>query len=714
MEGAEVLAMLLGDVFNPLMDTIYGWGGFIVTLAGDAFIAVFPHEEANAHEQNAHERNAHEQNAHVRAAMAAWQISEHVRNNPTRWTRFGHFQFSIKVSVASGCVNWGLVQASDAPSALAQQQNAVCYFIGEAIDRCLEIDQFTPGNSVFLTADVHRQLPAQLFPAQAIGPYRELLHAQFPRAQGLGAMRAVQRVAPVEKAQHRSLAGEFRQVATVFVNFQHLWSPAAASYFQQKLFHLIDKYDGFLSLFGRVGALDVGCTLLLFWGAPKNHENDLFKALSFALELRATAPAPLRIGLTYNLAYAGLAGSPQFTRYTCFGSSVNRAARQVMTANWGEILLDPKTAQQVGPRFEVTEGGWRRFKGFDEKQQVFLLHQQRESIGAPTFQAPMVGRQRELSQMWQAIQQLFQHKFGGIILVSGEAGIGKSRLVYALQMHTKLFGQAKRRGAASANQRASIAWFHCPVDEARLLPLNPFRHFLHCYFGQNVSENESLNGERFSARLDTLIHATSDRQLAQSLARSRPYLASLMGLPWENPLAQQLEPQILRDNWLEALKTLIKAVSQLHPLVIHIDDAHWLDAETTFFLNRLTHNVDGCPFLLLITMRSPHNAAQKQGATDVYDIMAADCRKSIHLAPLDAESLHILAIHFLDGAVARSLVNVLAASSQGNRFFAEQIMLYWRESNLLDWGDQGWCLRIQEHDLFPVRAPALSANARTV
>ncbi|MCB0089286.1 MAG: ATP-binding protein, partial [Caldilineaceae bacterium] len=88
-------------------------------------------------------------------------------------------------------------------------------------------------------------------------------------------------------------------------------------------------------------------------------------------------------------------------------------------------------------------------------------------------------------------------------------------------------------------------------------------------------------------------------------------------------MAQRLEPQIVRDNWLEALKAVIKAASLLHPLVIHIDDAHWLDAETAFFLNKLTHNVDGYPFLLLITMRSPHSAAQKQGATGLYDIMAA-------------------------------------------------------------------------------------------
>ncbi len=124
--------------------------------------------------------------------------------------------------------------------------------------------------------------------------------------------------------------------------------------------------------------------------------------------------------------------------YTCYGTYVNLAARQMLMANWGEILLDEKTSRQAQAEFVVNEHGRHQLKGFSETKLVFLLGQRREATIPSFYRGPLVGRHRELEQLWQAVQPIFQGKFAGVITLGGEAGIGKSRLVYELQKQTQI------------------------------------------------------------------------------------------------------------------------------------------------------------------------------------------------------------------------------------------------------------------------------------
>lgn len=708
LEGAEVLAQLINGVLGPLIATVYEWNGFITNLAGDAFIAVFP---------------AHSAEGYQRALMAGWQISQHMLNSPVRTTRFGSFRFSIRVSVACGNVDWGAWYKGEG-------EEAEYYFIGEAIDHCLEIDQVAQKGTVYLSKDLYAQLPHDLVRVDEFHhQHLRLGHVDNSLLSALSSSitaindhlsREVASLSPYWTANQPS--GEFRQVATVFVNFQNLWAEEEIEKFQRTLSRLLAQYDGYLSLIGRVGPLDQGCTFVFFWGAPANHENDLSRALNFVLNLRDASPAPIRAGITYDLVYAGHAGTNRYTKYTCFGNPVNLAARQFMAARWGEILLDEVTANQVGTEFVISEHGWHHFKGIEDRQLIFTLNRRHTHTKPISFHNPIVGRQQELDRLWQAMQPILQNKFGGVVTVVGEAGIGKSRLLYELQQRIRLNFKASAENSAQTAADASreIGWFQCQADEIRRQPLSAIKSFVYHYFDQSANQSAFINKRNFVDKLDDIIRVTTDEELAAELDRTRPLFAALIGLPWDDSRFRHLEPELWFTNTLNALKAFVKAESLRHPVVICIEDTHWIDKETQQFIDMLVRNVESYPFILLLSTR-PSTASAIEASvsgTQIRKITDANqsgiSRTTIALNRLGTDGLNLLATYHLEGTVSPILVDVLAEQSNGNPFYAEQLLLYWQEHQHLQWSDHGWQLQQHQSALFLPHASRLSVNARTI
>ncbi|CAN5776100.1 adenylate/guanylate cyclase domain-containing protein [soil metagenome] len=716
-EGAEVIAEVLSAVFEPLIEIVYQQGGFVAAFAGDAFKAVFPTQD---------------ENAYIRAAVAAWQISQFIVDNPNQITRFGIFNFAIKVSIADGRVEWGVWQAAvtqeRAYNTPDNSQRAAYFFVGEALGRCLEADCFAVAGAVVMTEAVYQQLPKAAICVEPLTHYHRLVGIDLVLLKcSAPHIPAIQEPDPALAALffppdllQRQTVGELRQVATVFVNLQKMPTGPEAVEFQQTLFRLLAQYGGYLSLIGHIGNQDTGCTLVLFWGAPTSYENNLRHALYFMLDLRNAALIPLRASITFNLVYAGFVGSARREEYTCYGTYVNLAARQMLMANWGEMLLDEKTSRQAQTEFGVSEHGWHRLKGFSETKLIFSLGQRREALIPSFYRSPMVGRHRELEQLWQAVQPIFQDKFGGVVTLVGEAGIGKSRLVYELQkqtqIHTALYGQKPAQSTTDATiaPMANVLWLSCRTDEILRQPLNPFARCLRSYFNQSTAQNEVVNKQRFVEKLDELIAATLDEKLAAELERTRSFLATLVGLYWEDSLYQQLEPQMRFDNTLDALKALIKAESLRQPLIIHLEDAHWLDAKSRLFLEKLTYNVEGFPFLLILTTRPSDEMGLDKLKTYVGRASPGVAQTMIYLLPLSKDDLYLLATYQLGGAVTATLVDTLSERVEGNPFFAEQILFYWQEHELLEWGDLGWQLQTSSKILSAEGMSPLSVDIRII
>lgn len=643
--GGEMLADIMVAIFDPLIAAVYENGGFVSGFAGDAFTAIFPDGDAVTGAAD----------SAARAVTAGWRINRHLNDYPTYTTDYGTFAFTVKVGAARGSVVWGIVGAADGLRTY--------YFRGEAVDGCAAAEHVASGGDVVLSAEVAAAVAGW-------ASFRPIGHAHFVVRDASPPVYKGPVIAPPEDDQaasafqpapllHSDQRGEFRDVFSVFLNVQGPLTDAQLVPFMETFFDLLRRYDGTLC---RLDFGDKGCNLLLFWGAPTSNENDAQRVLDFALDLVAATDLTLRVGVTFRMAYAGFAGAPRREEYTCYGLGVNLAARQMMAATWGAILLDGDTVRKA-TGFAVRYLEHKPFKGFAEPQPVYTLLGRDERTGEPHYAGRLVGRERELAQLEQAIRPIFDHRFAGLVAIVGEAGLGKSRLAHALV----------------EDHAADLLL--CQTDEILRQSLNPFRSWMRHEFDQSTTVAPAENRRRFEARLQTIRELTPDDALRIELTRTHSFLAALLDIVWPDSLYAQLEPELRFENTLSALKTLIKALSLIEPVVVLLEDAHWLDADSAEFLRRLTRNVAGFPFAVVATSRSPVDSALVADGTPCH---------TITLGNLQGAALSTLVSDRLQQAPSTPLLDLLRSRTDGNPFFVEQMLLYLRENDLLD--------RLQQED----------------
>lgn len=660
--GAEVLANILLAVFAPLVESVYAHGGLVGGFAGDAFKAIFPGAE---------------EDAYLRALAAAQSIRQWMAAHPHQETPYGTFDFAVRTSIADGEVTWSIWSAAgEGPTA----QSHAYTFAGSAIDRAVQGEQHADAGGLVITRRIQERLAAAMPAALAVTPvaaneeYRKLhildpalLPAPGPVAQPDDPPLALAQAFYPADLLNLAAQGEFRYVVSLFLNVQTLPEPDSPDPLMPALFRLLHQYGGYLCRVGRIGARDEGGTFLLFWGAPISHENDVVRALNFVLNLRDQTSVPLRAGITFQRSYAGFVGSPLREEYTCYGTGVNLAARQMVAAGWGDIWLDVETARRAAG-FEVALAGQMRFKGFDAEQPVFALRGRSEQA-VSGHQTALIGRTEELAHLLAVLQPARSEQRADLVVVVGEAGIGKSRLLY----------EARRRlttpdATATGPAESLVQWFHCPTDEILRQPLNPFRYLLRTYFGQSPTATERENKAQFDHTLDALIAQTTDPTLRQELARTRSFLGALVDLFWEDSLYAQVAPHLRFENTFGALRALLLAESHRQPLIVEIEDLQWLDVESHQFLQRLFSGVAEYPLIVVATSREDP-AVERWGENVRIHLL--------HIPALSAAEVADLAERRLGQSVAPALVELVQSRSEGNPFFAEQLLLYLQEQDLL-------------------------------
>jgi predicted ATPase len=469
-------------------------------------------------------------------------------------------------------------------------------------------------------------------------------------------------------------SGEFRQVVNLFISLPTVRTEAQLAIFMQTLFELQDRYGGMLN---KLDFGDKGSNLLLFWGAPVAYENDIERALDFILALQPLTSIPINAGVTYQIAHAGFIGSPLFEEYTCYGKGINLAARFMTSAPRGEIWIDEQVARRASPHFELDFEGELSFKGFAEKQRVYVLRERKE-VEESFFPGSLVGRQADLSQLTEFAQPLWQNRFAGALVVRGEAGIGKSRLVHEFW-------------SSLSPEEHPATWALCQADATLRSSLNPFRYWLRRYFGQSGLVTESRNKRSFNQKLDVLIEAikVQDALLSEELDRTRSFLGALVDLYWPDSLFEQLDPQGRYENTWLALTALLQAESLRQPVLLFLEDAHWLDEDSRAYIPRLVRALTAdenrsYPIAIIATVR-PEAPEALLGQGLPY--------REIPLAGISIDELSRLAEQHLEGSPSPQLLRLLADRAEGNPFFAEQVLRYLQEEGLLEASPLGWQVR---------------------
>jgi len=687
-DGAETLTDALNRVFNPLVGEVYARDGWIAAFVGDAFLALFPHGDDPGRARRA-------------ALETAAQILAYLQQQGAISTRFGDFSFSARIGLSDGPVQWRILGAD---------HHHTYYFDGAAIAGCTYAESKAGVGEVLadsliwptISGEVAGEPRGELIVLSTLPTPSRPIAGAAPPALSRDALQPFVLDAAIDLVTTGGRAGtwrgEFRQVVNIFISFDP--SPevdALIDPFMTTILNTVANHGGY---FNKLDASDKGPMILILFGAPIAYENDLERATDFLIALREQTEASAlrairwRAGVSCGTVYAGIMGSAERCEYTAIGSVVNLASRLTTAATWGEINLSEQAADCK--TIKTSYLGERPYKGFAQPQPTYQLVG-RKTGGTAFFEHPLVGRQTELARLLAAVKPLFSGQFGGVVYITGEAGLGKSHLAYEVEQ--------------TLRQRDTVTWFTAQTDQILRQAFNPFTYFLRRYYDQAPDASSEHNKQRFEVRHQALLAALEERRAVESdprkaealtgqiaeLHRVESVLGALVGLHWPGSLYESLEGELRYQNSLLAIKALLLAETFLKPVVLLLEDLQWLDTASSDVLATLCRNVSDYPFLILITSRYLDD-----GSPPALPLPADTPTLTLDLKTLSLQELRQLAETILDGDSDESLLALLQERTQANPFFVQQFLYYFRENALLERTPQGaWQLK---HGL-PVEVP---------
>ncbi|MFZ5878513.1 MAG: tetratricopeptide repeat protein [Chloroflexota bacterium] len=677
--GVEELLSRINAVYAAMIAEIERYGGSVISFAGDAVTCWFEEEAGGVIPPSA-----------LRASTCALALQTAMLAFP---------QLILKVAVSTGRARRLVVGD---PS--KHQLDALA---GATIARLSTAERLADGAEVLIDAQTAAALSAALtvhaWRTAENGERFAVIDALAPPSPPVAAhpvpvldadrLRAWTLPAVYERelTGQGAFLAELRPVVAFFMRFIGI-DYDADEQAGEKLNALIvqtqailARYDGTL-LQLTIG--DKGSFLYAAFGAPRGHEDDARRAVKAALELRESARgidglAPVQIGLSQGTMRTGAYGGPTRRTYGVIGDEANLAARLMQAAAPGEILVSGRIQSAVAGGFTFGPGVLLRVKGKAEPILVFSLGGEKyQRIPAQLLQPQspqMIGRAAELERLIQAAEQVLGGQAAAVV-VYGDPGIGKSRLMLALR---------EKMGDR-------LLWLNGQTDSILRQSFNPFIYLLETYFDLKPGQPLAEKRQAYLLRLQELAARpeVESAGLQVELGRAESFLAALLGLAQSDSLFAQLtDPKLRYENTLTALSTFLLALSAVRPLALNIEDGQWLDDASHELLSRLTRQTSGHPILLLITARCADDGSLPAFPLEEWPLTTLELRQ------LPVDDLRTLVMQQLGGALDETLYAFLEARSQGVPFFAQQMILYFLETGAIEQRGDVWQLCAEPHEI---------------
>jgi class 3 adenylate cyclase/tetratricopeptide (TPR) repeat protein len=358
----------------------------------------------------------------------------------------------------------------------------------------------------------------------------------------------------------------------------------------ERMMEAVHRYEGTVNQV-------MGDGIMALFGAPVAHEDHAVRACYAALKMQENvkkyaeevrrsqaAAVKIRVGVNSGEVVVRAIGSDLRMDYTAVGQTTHLAARMEQLADPGAIVMTPDTLALVEGYVEVQSLGPVRVKGLANAVEVF------EVTGAgparTRFQAAarrgltrFVGRDTELDQLRRA-QRLAGTGHGQIAAIIGEAGVGKSRLIYEFTHSHRLQNWLVLESASVSYGKATS---YLPVIE-----------LLKGYFKIQDRDDRREMREKVTGKLVTL-----DRALEPVL----PPLLALLDVPVDDPTWAALDPGQRRQRTFDAVKRLLLREAREQPLLVVLEDLHWIDSETQALLDGVVESLGSARLMLLVNYR---------------------------------------------------------------------------------------------------------------
>jgi class 3 adenylate cyclase/predicted ATPase len=360
--------------------------------------------------------------------------------------------------------------------------------------------------------------------------------------------------------------------------------------YQKCVAEAVRRFGGFVAKY-------MGDGVLIYFGYPQAHEDDAERAVRAGLELIAAvtalkSPVPLqtRVGIATGLVVVGdLIGSGEAQEHGIVGDTPNLAARLQGVAEPNSVMVAESTRKLVGNLFELEDLGPQELKGISGPVRAWVALRPASVEGR--FEAMhasgltyLVGREEELDLVLRRWSKAKSGE-GQVVLLSGEAGIGKSRLTAAVL--ERLSGEAHTR----------LRYFCSPQHtDSAFYPIS----------GQMERAAGLAHDDKPQAKLDKL-----DALLAQTSTSTQAaaLFAEMLSLPNDGRYpVQELSPEHRRQRTLEALMAQLAELAHQQPVLMIFEDAHWVDPTSLEVLGRTVHRIKTLSTLLIVTSRPEFDA----------------------------------------------------------------------------------------------------------
>jgi class 3 adenylate cyclase len=660
--GAERLAELLRGAFDGIISAIHDYRGSVIGFSGDA-VTVWFDDDADTEAPGA-----------VRAVAAAIAMREFVAALPAfRLDETQSLSIAIKVSVSSGPAQRYVVGdpklqrmavfAGDTLQRLALADN-----IAEAGDLILDLDSYdrcaqllhvakeNPAKKVdgFVSLeDCSMDLQRCPWPSYAslkIEDIRSWLLAEMAESATTGASESL---------------GAFKPIVAVFLKFEGIDydDDPNAGY---QLNTLISRVQQIAADYGGhlvdVTIGDKGSYVFLAFGALKTHEDDAARAIAAVVELRraGTGVQQLKdaaIGVARGSVYVGEYGGKERRTYGIVGRDIIVAARLMSLADPEQTLVTSHVVDLTKSQFRFDEYAVVDLKGIGEPMTAYTF----DALGDSKASSPisslstdrLVGREHECGIIDAAIASA-EEQTAEMLIIEGEPGIGKSRVLeYLLQKGTRL---GKRILVGAADAIGSTSRYHA--------------------WNAIFSELMSLPRSQASEQRADVACAYLDENLPH-LAQLAPLLSDVIGAQInDNELTRNMTGQVREDNTIDLLTQVLAAYVRHEPVIIVLEDAHWFDSASAALLLRSGEELKNA---LIVVTRRP--ISEEFSANAIYSLDQSRAQV-MRLGPLSPEAVEELIGDVLQvDNVPPELHDFVVEKAHGSPFFSRELTIALLEAN---------------------------------
>jgi class 3 adenylate cyclase/tetratricopeptide (TPR) repeat protein len=489
-------------------------------------------------------------------------------------------------------------------------------------------------------------------------------------------------------AQRGKIEGEHRQVTVMFCDLKG-FTPLSEKLGDEKVYSIMDELFEMMihkvHEYGGTVNKGTGDGIMALFGAPIAVEDAPQRAIRSALAIQRemtkfsgtlkgeteVPPLKMRIGINTGPVVVGTLGNDLRVEFTAMGDTVNLASRM-------EGLAEPGTVYVTEETFKLTEGffrfealGERQVKGKEQPVKAYRViapstMRTRFDVSAELGLTPFVGRQRELELLLDGFERARAGK-GQAFSIMGEAGVGKSRLLYEFRK-------------AIGSEDVTFLEGKC-LSYIRGVAYHPIIDILKSNFGIREDDEDYQVRDRVKMGLT---------QLSVDEASTLPYLLELLGVKDSGIDKIPMSPEGRKDRMMEAVKRISLKGSEIRPLIMAIEDLHWTDRGSEEAMKYLLESIPGSRVLLIFTYRPEF----------VHTWGSRSYHSQVTLNRLsNRESLAMLTYLLGTEQVETQLQELVLQKTEGIPFFIEEFIKSLKDLKIIEKKDGVYSLTRDIHDV---------------